>query len=93
MTELPKRRLKQAVKVNGNADEKTINEYEAAEYLGISVHWIRQSRTKNPKWAGPVFVKRDGYHVAYRTSDLDKFLAHKAKSSRVVDPADRFVAA
>ena len=79
--------------INGYDNDNMLNEYEAAEYLEISVHWLRQSRTKNPKWAGPVFVKRDGYHVAYRRKDLDNLLKRRAKSIRVVDPAVRMAAA
>ena len=84
--------MKQTVRISSNADKETLNEYDAAEFLGISVHWIRQSRTKNPKWAGPIFVKRDGYHVEYRMSDLDKFKADKTRNARVIDPADRMAA-
>lgn len=92
MPHLPKRPRKQINRINGDNSD-LLNEYEAAEYLEISVHWLRQSRTKNPKWAGPVFVKRDGYHVGYRRNDLDKVLKKRAKCIRVIDPAVRMAAA
>ena len=69
-----------------------LNEYEAADYLGLSVHWLRQSRLKIPKWPGPVFVKADGYHVKYSCSDLENFLKARASSAFAVDPADRIAA-
>ena len=68
---------------------KRLNEFEAADFLGISVSWLRQSRTKNPKWAGPVFIKRDGWRVEYCRRDLIAFLNKRTRSTCVVDPAKR----
>jgi len=66
-----------------------LNEFEAAEFLGISVSWLRQSRTKNPKWAGPVFIKRDGWRIEYRRRDLVAFHDKRTRSTCVIDPAKR----
>ncbi len=60
----------------------------AAAYIGVSEQWLRMSRMKNPAWAGPRYVKVSPRIVIYRPRHLDEFLA-----ARVMDPADRFVAA
>ncbi len=61
---------------------------EAATYIGVSEQWLRMSRMKNPAWAGPRYVKVSPRIVIYRPRHLDEFLA-----ARVMDPADRYVAA
>ena len=72
---------------------ETLNEFEAAKLLGISVSWLRQSRLRNPKWAGPSFVKRDGWRVEYRRRDLIAFKNKRKAKTVQVNPADRFAAA
>ena len=52
MNKLPRRA--KTVRANGS---DMLNEKQAAEFVGLSVSWLRQSRTKNPSWAGPIFVK------------------------------------
>lgn len=76
---------------NRKSNER-LNEFEAAEFLGISVSWLRQSRTKNPKWAGPTYIKRDGWRVEYRRSDLIACLNKRARDTRVINPAKRMAA-
>lgn len=68
--------------------QQLLTEKEAAEYLGISAQWLRCSRMKYPSWVGPRFIKISKRKVMYRVRHLDEFLA-----ARVMDPADRFVAA
>ena len=65
-----------------------LNEHEAAEFLGISAGYLRASRTKNPEWAGPKFMKRNGWHVEYLRSDLVAF-RNKSQQRTAYDPADR----
>lgn len=67
-----------------------LDERQAAKFLGISMSWLRASRTKYPAWAGPVFTKRDGWRIEYRRSDLIAF--RKARQTRTVDPASRLAA-
>lgn len=77
---------------NRKSDDR-LNEFNAAEFLGISVSWLRQSRLKNPKWPGPIFTKRDGWHVEYRRRDLISFRNKRTASTHVIDPSDSFEAA
>lgn len=59
--------------------EKLLNEKEAAEVLGLSVHWMRRAR-----WAGngPEFIKIAGGSVRYRPSTIEAFLdARTVKST------------
>lgn len=82
-----------ADEVNGIDRDDLLNEFQVADFLGLSVSWLRQSRIKQPKWAGPKYMKLDGYHVHYRQSDLEHFLATRNGGPRIVDPADRLAAA
>ena len=76
-------------KKNGlNSNSGGLTTAEAAKYIGVSEQWLRMSRMKNPAWAGPRYVKVSPRIVIYRPRHLDEFLA-----ARVMDPADRFVAA
>ena len=66
-----------------------LNEAEAAEFLGLSMGWLRASRTKNPQWVGPRYTKRDGWKIEYQRSDLVQFRETRQARTRTVDPADR----
>lgn len=54
-----------------------LNESEAAEQYGLSVHWFRRAR-----WAGggPPYIKLKG-RVLYRREDLDRFFQAKLRLS------------
>ena len=67
---------------------RLLNVAEAADYLGITAQHLRCSSMANPTWPGPRFVRLSKRCVKYRVRHLDEFIA-----ARVVDPADRFVAA
>ena len=55
----------------------TIQEPEAAQYVGLSRAFLRQARAQG---RGPAYV-RVGRAVRYRTSDLDAFLdAHRVET-------------
>ena len=73
---------------NGIVGDDLIDEIEAAAMLGISPQWLRCSRMQNPSWAGPRFIRVSTRRVKYSVRHLNEFLA-----ARVVDPADKFVAA
>ncbi len=75
--------------MSNRKNDERLNEFEAAEFLGISVSWLRQSRTKNPKWAGPTFIKRDGWRVEYRQSDLIVCRKNRTSNTCVISPAKR----
>ena len=70
-----------------NKKSELLDEREAAKFLGLSMSYLRSSRTKYPVWAGPKFTKRDGWRIEYQRSDLVKF--RKARQTRTVDPASR----
>lgn len=56
---------------------KLIDEWEAAERLGLSVHWMRRAR-----WAGngPEFIKIAGA-VRYRPESIDRFIDSRTRRS------------
>lgn len=85
MNDIPLRG-KRARRKNG---DELLNEYEAADFLGLSVHWLRMSRLAKPKWAGPKYIKLDGYHVRYDPEDLRDFKASRNGGPRIIDPAER----
>lgn len=49
------------------------NEQEAAPYCGVSVSYLRQSRTRHSDIEGPPYLKI-GRAVRYRQADLDAWL-------------------
>lgn len=53
-------------------NNSVLNEKEAASYIGMSVHFLRQARCYKPD-RGPKFIKIERA-VRYRVSDLDAFL-------------------
>lgn len=55
--------------IAGEIVKKNINETEAAEIYGPSVHWFRRSRWKGD---GPKFIKLAG-SVLYPVAELDAF--------------------
>ena len=70
---------------------KLLNEFQAAEYLGLSLSWLRASRLKKAAWPGPIFIRPDGWHVEYRLTDLIAFKkTRQSRQSGSVDPAARF---
>lgn len=54
-----------------------LNEVQAAEKLGLSVHWMRRAR-----WAGngPEYIKIQGA-VRYRPESIDRFIDSRARRS------------
>lgn len=56
---------------------RLLNEKEAAERLGLSVHWMRRAR-----WAGngPEFIKFKGA-VRYRTESLETYVDSRIRRS------------
>lgn len=59
-----------------NTDIKSIlTEKETAQYIGMSISWLRQSRMRGDKDAPP-FLKI-GKSVRYRKSELDAWLDSK----------------
>ncbi len=88
-----RRRTTRAKKANGIDMQGLMNEFEAAEFLGLSVYWMRNSRNKNSTIIGPAFVKLgNGWTVRYRRNDLKNFVAARNEKIRVVDPAKRMAA-
>lgn len=63
-----------------NLPQLTVNEKDAAQYLAMSVAWLRQGRMRG---RGPAFV-RFGRTIRYRIVDLDLWL-----DQHRVDPARR----
>jgi len=57
----------------------TFTEKETAQYIGMSVSWLRQARMKGDKNAPP-FLKI-GKSVRYRKSDLDAWLDTKLQTN------------
>jgi predicted DNA-binding transcriptional regulator AlpA len=61
-------------------DQATIlNEKMTAEYIGMSISWLRQARMNGNKNAPP-FLKI-GKSVRYRKSDLDAWLESKLQTN------------
>lgn len=56
-----------------------LKEPEAAEYLGMSRSFLRQSRMKG---TGPIFIKL-GRMIRYRLSDLNAFVESRERKSTV----------
>lgn len=57
---------------------KTIQERDAARYIGMSVAWLRQGRQRG---RGPAYIQA-GRAIRYRVSDLDAWLdAHRVQTS------------
>lgn len=93
MSKLPQRRKTPVVRVNGvDIREYNLTEFEAAKILELSVSWLQKSRQTKPLWAGPRYVLQDGYHIKYRRSDLEHFLATRNGGPKLVDPAKRMAA-
>ena len=64
---------------------RLLDEKEAAQYLGVSVAFLRQSRMKNPppkSTVGPAFYKYRKL-VRYRIEDLDTWLAEHRVDPRL----------
>lgn len=51
----------------------TLNEADAAEYLGISRSYLAAARLRKPRTSGPPYV-RQGRRVTYLVTDLDAWL-------------------
>jgi excisionase family DNA binding protein len=61
---------------NPQSTATTIQEPDAAQYVGLSRAYLRQARAQGH---GPVFI-RFGRAVRYRTADLDSWLeAHRVE--------------
>lgn len=94
MSKLPQRRKTAVVRVNGvDIREYGLSELEAAKFLELSVSWLQKSRQTKPLWVGPKYVVRDGYHIKYRQSDLEHFLATRNGGPKLIDPAERMAKA
>jgi hypothetical protein len=51
---------------------------DAAEYTGISIHYLARLRTKG---GGPRFIKVGRHLVLYDTRDLDRWLNDRKRDS------------
>ena len=60
------------------ADKKTLTSIEAAEYIGMSEAWLRQSRMAG-KTDAPPFLKIGNKTVRYLIADLDGWLEARRK--------------
>lgn len=58
--------------------KSTLDEKEAAEYIGMSRSWLRQSRCLKFHHAPPYL--RLGYRIRYRIKDLDDWKAKYSES-------------
>ena len=67
--------------------KETLNEFEAAEFMNISVSHLRASRLKKPTWAGPSFTKKDGWRIHYELKDLIAFRKIYSRETKKIDPA------
>ncbi len=56
-----------------------IDEHQAANYLGLSVHTLRRWRLFRQ---GPSFIKVGNKAVRYRVADLEAFLAEGISPNR-----------
>lgn len=54
---------------------QVLNEREAAEYIGMSPSFLRQSRCKSGRVNGPAWIKPTDRAVRYRIADLDAWLS------------------
>jgi predicted DNA-binding transcriptional regulator AlpA len=59
-----------------NLKKLRIKERDASAYIGMSVPWLRLSRSKAAKGAGPPYIKI-GRAVRYDIRDLDEWLAER----------------
>lgn len=55
--------------------KRLLSTEEAAEYLGISIHWLKTARFR-PELAGPRFIKI-GRVVRYDPADISEWLAER----------------
>lgn len=55
-----------------------LNERQAAEHLGLSVHFLRSRRYRG---GGPPFVKVSSRAIRYRPEDLDAWLRERTRRS------------
>ena len=46
---------------------------EAAEFLGVQIHWLEKRRGQRALRGGPPYVRMGGF-VKYRRSDLEKYI-------------------
>jgi len=46
---------------------------EAAEFLGVQIHWLEKRRGKRSLSGGPPYVRMGGF-VKYRKADLDEYI-------------------
>lgn len=56
-----------------------LNEKDAAELIGMSVHWLRRKR-----WSGggiPFVKMSDGGAVRYRQEDVELYIANRIRKS------------
>lgn len=58
--------------------EKLLNEKEAAEILGLSVHWMRRARWEG---TGPEFIKLNGQTIRYKPSVLEEYINSRIAKS------------
>ncbi len=57
--------------------QNILSDREAANYIGMSESWLRQSRMKG---TGPIFIKI-GRSVRYRLIDLDIWLEGRVRTN------------
>ena len=88
MTFRTRKKSKSKANTKTRLNNEGLTTAQAAAYLGVSAQWLRMSRMNKPAWPGPRYVKVSGRTVIYLRRHINEFIA-----SRVLDPADRFVAA
>ncbi len=59
--------------------QSLVNDVDAADYLGLSVHTLRRWRMFRN---GPAFVKVGGKAVRYRIADLEAFIGRPAPEGK-----------
>ena len=66
----------------GARPRRLVKEREAAEFLGLSCGFLRASRLRNPRGAGPPYI-RVGRAVRYDLRDLEDWVRERRLTALV----------